>query len=60
MLAHRFARERLRAFGQATGTIVKEMPEILFVCVQNAGRSQMAAGLAGVALRGPSPRTVGR
>jgi arsenate reductase (thioredoxin) len=24
---------------------VKERPEILFVCVQNAGRSQMAAGL---------------
>jgi arsenate reductase (thioredoxin) len=25
--------------------IVKEQPEVLFVCVQNAGRSQMAAGL---------------
>ena len=25
--------------------IVKEMPEVLFVCVQNAGRSQMAAAL---------------
>jgi arsenate reductase (thioredoxin) len=24
---------------------VKETPEVLFVCVQNAGRSQMAAGL---------------
>ena len=45
VLAHRFARERLRALGQAEGTIVKEMPEVLFVCVQNAGRSQMAAGL---------------
>ena len=45
VLAHRFARERLRAFGQAEGTIAKEMPEVLFVCVQNAGRSQMAAGL---------------
>jgi arsenate reductase len=45
VLAHRFARERLRALGQAEGTIVKEQPEILFVCVQNAGRSQMAAGL---------------
>jgi arsenate reductase (thioredoxin) len=45
VLAHRFARERLRAFGQAEGTITKEMPEVLFVCVQNAGRSQMAAGL---------------
>jgi arsenate reductase (thioredoxin) len=45
VLAHRFARDRLRALGQAEGTIVKEHPEVLFVCVQNAGRSQMAAGL---------------
>ena len=45
VLAHRFARERLKAFGQAEGTITKEQPEVLFVCVQNAGRSQMAAGL---------------
>jgi protein-tyrosine-phosphatase len=45
VLAHRFARERLRALGQAEGTLVKEQPEVLFVCVQNAGRSQMAAGL---------------
>jgi len=45
VLVHRFARERLRALGQAEGTIVKEVPEVLFVCVQNAGRSQMAAGL---------------
>lgn len=45
VLAHRFARERLRALGQAEGLITKEQPEILFVCVQNAGRSQIAAGL---------------
>ena len=45
VLAHRFARERLRALGQAEGTITKEQPEVLFVCVHNAGRSQMAAGL---------------
>jgi arsenate reductase len=45
VLAHRFARERLRALGQAEGRIVKEMPEVLFVCVHNSGRSQMAAGL---------------
>ena len=45
VLAHRFARERLRALGQADGSIVKEQPEVLFVCVHNAGRSQMAAGL---------------
>jgi arsenate reductase (thioredoxin) len=45
VLAHRFARERLTALGQADGLITKEMPEVLFVCVHNAGRSQMAAGL---------------
>lgn len=45
VLAHRFARERLKALGQADGLLVKDRPEVLFVCVQNAGRSQMAAGL---------------
>ena len=45
MLAHRFARERLKALAQAEGMLVKEQPEVLFVCVHNAGRSQMAAGL---------------
>jgi arsenate reductase len=45
VLVHRFARERLKALGQAQGAIVKEQPEVLFVCVHNAGRSQMAAGL---------------
>jgi arsenate reductase len=45
LFVHRFARERLRALGQVEGKITKEVPEALFVCVQNAGRSQMAAGL---------------
>jgi protein-tyrosine-phosphatase len=45
VLAHRFARERLRAFAQAEGVLAKDQPEVLFVCVHNAGRSQMAAGL---------------
>jgi arsenate reductase len=45
LFVHRFARERLRALGQAQGTITKPVPEVLFVCVQNAGRSQMAAAL---------------
>jgi arsenate reductase (thioredoxin) len=45
LFVHRFARERLRALGQVEGTITKEVPEVLFVCVQNAGRSQIAAGL---------------
>ena len=45
VLVHRFARERLRAFGQAQGTIAKTVPEVLFVCVRNSGRSQIAAAL---------------
>ena len=45
LFVHRFARERLRALGQVQGTIAKTVPEVLFVCVQNAGRSQMAAAL---------------
>ena len=45
VLAHRFARERLKALAQADELVAKQQPEVLFVCVQNAGRSQMAAGL---------------
>jgi protein-tyrosine-phosphatase len=45
VLAHRFARERLKALAQVEGMLTKTMPEVLFVCVHNAGRSQMAAGL---------------
>ena len=30
---------------QAEGSIVADVPEVLFVCVHNAGRSQMAAAL---------------
>jgi arsenate reductase (thioredoxin) len=40
-----FARERLEAFAQAEGEIEKTQPEVLFVCVRNAGRSQVAAAL---------------
>jgi arsenate reductase (thioredoxin) len=40
----RFTRERLRALAHAEGAIVS-VPEVLFVCVHNAGRSQMAAAL---------------
>ena len=45
-LTERFAKERLRALAQSQDLIAKEQPEILFVCVHNAGRSQMAAALA--------------
>jgi arsenate reductase (thioredoxin) len=45
VMVERFARERLRALAQAEGTVAKDRPEVLFVCVHNAGRSQMAAAL---------------
>jgi arsenate reductase len=45
LLTHRFARERLRALAQVEGSVAKEVPEVLFVCVHNARRSQMAAAL---------------
>ena len=41
----RFARERLEAVAQAEGLVAKTLPEVLFVCVHNSGRSQMAAAL---------------
>lgn len=44
-MTKRFAGDRLRALGQANGLIAKAAPEVLFVCVHNAGRSQMAAAL---------------
>ena len=45
LLVGRFARERLWALAQAEGHVEKTMPEVLFVCVRNAGRSQLAAAL---------------
>ena len=42
----RFASDRLTALAQAKGSIESPVPEVLFVCEQNAGRSQMAAVLA--------------
>ncbi len=45
VIVERFAHERLWAVGQAQGWIEKPLPEVLFVCERNAGRSQMAAAL---------------
>lgn len=45
ILVERFARERLTALAQAEGMVEKQVPEVLFVCEHNAGRSQMAAAL---------------
>lgn len=41
----RFATDRLTALAQAKGAIDRSAPEVLFVCLENAGRSQMAAVL---------------
>ena len=43
LLTERFAQDRLLAVAQAEGRVAKPTPEVLFLCVQNAGRSQMAA-----------------
>jgi protein-tyrosine-phosphatase len=45
LLAQRFARQELRAMAQSAGTLEKSVPEVLFVCVHDAGRSQIAAAL---------------
>ncbi|MDE3131794.1 MAG: arsenate reductase ArsC [Acidobacteriota bacterium] len=45
-LIERFAGDQLRAAALVRGLIAKELPEVLFVCEHNAGRSQMAAALA--------------
>jgi arsenate reductase len=52
LFTYRFAKERLKAYAQAQGAMTKEVPEVLFVCVRNAGRSQMAAGLLDKVARG--------
>lgn len=43
VFSERFTRDRLRALAQADELIAKDRPEVLYVCVHNAGRSQMAA-----------------
>jgi arsenate reductase (thioredoxin) len=42
----RFAREQLWAAAQSDGRVEKALPEVLFVCERNAGRSHMAAAFA--------------
>lgn len=40
----RYADERLSALAVVRGLTTPDVPSVLFVCVHNAGRSQMAAG----------------
>jgi len=44
MLAERFARQRLTALAKLEGKYPGGVPAVLFLCVHNAGRSQMALG----------------
>ncbi|MDZ4234753.1 MAG: arsenate reductase ArsC, partial [Dietzia sp.] len=44
-LARNFASDRLRALALSQGKIQSTVPQVLFVCVHNAGRSQIAAAL---------------
>ena len=44
-LTARFADERLDALARVDGPGTDSTPEILFVCVQNAGRSQLASAI---------------
>lgn len=44
LIAERFARQRLRAVAKIEGLHDDGRPTVLFLCVHNAGRSQMAMG----------------
>ena len=44
LLAERFARQRLSALAKVEGKAAGGAPVVLFLCVHNAGRSQMALG----------------
>lgn len=44
-LVRRYARDLLHSLARSSGFVPKVCPEVLFVCVHNAGRSQMAAAL---------------
>jgi len=44
-LTSRFAGDRLRALATVEHRVSDHTPEVLFVCVQNAGRSQMASAI---------------
>ncbi|MEV7088047.1 arsenate reductase ArsC [Streptomyces sp. NPDC093085] len=45
VLVERFADQRLGALARGRGLSPKPVPEVLFVCTENAGRSQLAAAL---------------
>jgi arsenate reductase len=44
LMAERFAKQRLQALARVEGKATDGTPVVLFLCVHNAGRSQMALG----------------
>jgi protein-tyrosine-phosphatase len=46
IFAGRFTRDRLRALARTQGLMARGVPQVLFLCTHNAGRSQMAAAFA--------------
>lgn len=44
ILIERTTRDRLRAIARTENPVMNQKPAVLFLCVHNAGRSQMAAG----------------
>ena len=44
IFVERFTRDRLKALAKVEGRTTTALPSVLFLCVHNAGRSQMAAG----------------
>jgi arsenate reductase (thioredoxin) len=44
IFVERFAKERLRALAKIEGKLISDRPSVMFLCVHNAGRSQMASG----------------
>jgi len=44
VMAERFARQRLKALARVEGKADDGLPVVLFLCVHNAGRSQIALG----------------
>jgi arsenate reductase len=44
IFVERFAKDRLRALAKVEGRMISDKSSVMFLCVHNAGRSQMAAG----------------
>jgi arsenate reductase (thioredoxin) len=44
IFVERFAKDRLEALAKVEGKMISDKPSVMFLCVHNAGRSQMASG----------------